>query len=61
MIYKARNSFIEFFGDYSSMPSEAKLKATNKTALKTLTLNQMLQGLPIAVAQIRQVIIQKTY
>ena len=28
MPYKARNSVIEFFDDYSSMISEAKLKAT---------------------------------
>ena len=28
MLYKARNSVIEFFDDYSSMISEAKFKAS---------------------------------
>ena len=34
MPYKARNSVIEFFDDYSSMISEAKLKGTKGTGLK---------------------------
>ena len=34
MLYKARNSVAEFFDDYSSMVSEAKLKATKRTGLK---------------------------
>ena len=37
MFYKARNSVIGFFDDYSSMISEAKLKATKGTGLKILT------------------------
>ena len=44
MFYKARNSVIEFFDDYSSMVSETKLKANNKTSgkrLKILTPKQM--------------------
>ena len=42
MLYKARNSVIKFFDDYSSMVSEAKLKATKGTGLKILTPKQML-------------------
>ena len=53
MLYKARNSVIKFFDDYSSMVSEAKLKATIWTGLKILTPKQMLQKLPIALAQVK--------
>ena len=53
MLYKARNSVIGFFDDYSSMVSEAKLKATKGTGLKILTPKQMLQRLPIALAQVK--------
>ena len=53
ILYKVKNSVIEFFDDYSSMMSEAKLKASNKTGLKILTPIQMLQRLPIALAQVK--------
>ena len=53
MLYKARNSVIEFFDDYSSMVSEAKRKATKGTGLKILTPKQMLQRLLIALAQVK--------
>ena len=53
MLYKARNSVIEFFDDYSSMVSEAKPKAIKETGLKILTPKQMLQRLPIALAQVK--------
>ena len=53
MLYKARNSVIDFFHDYSSVVSEAKLKATKGTGLKILTPKQMLQRLPIATAQVK--------
>ena len=42
MLYKARNEVIKFFNDYSSMVSEVKNKANNKTSgkgLKILTPN----------------------
>ena len=52
MLYKARNRLSEFFYYYYySMLSEAKLKATKETGLKILTPTQMLQRLPIALAQ----------
>ena len=53
ILCKVRNSVIEFFDDYSSMTSEAKLKASNETGLKILTPKQMLQRLPIALAQVK--------
>ena len=53
MLYKARNEAIKLYDDYSSMMSEAKLKATKETGLKILTPEQMLQGLPIALAQVK--------
>ena len=53
MLYKTRNSVIEFFDDYSSVLSKAKLKATKGTGLEILTSKQMLQKLPIALAQVK--------
>ena len=43
MLYKARNEAIKFFNDYSSVVSEGKNKAKNKTGgkgLKILTPKQ---------------------
>ena len=51
MLYKATNEAIKFYDDYSSMMSEAKYRATKGTGLKILTPKQMLQRLPIALAQ----------
>ena len=56
MLYKARNEAIKFYDDYSLMASEAKNKAKNKTSgkgLKILTPKQLLQRLPIALAQVK--------
>ena len=53
MLYKARNEAITFFDDYSLMVSEAKNKTTKGTGLKILTPKQMLQRLPIALAQVK--------
>ena len=56
MLYKARNEVIKFYDDYSLMVSEAKNKAKNKTSgkgLKILTPKQLLQGLPIVLAQVK--------
>ena len=52
MLCKARNEAIKFY-DYTSMMSEAKVKATKGTGLKTLTPKQMLQRLPIALAKVK--------
>ena len=54
MFYKARNEAINFFDEYSSKVSEAKNKAKNEgNRLKILTPKQLLQRLPIAVAQVK--------
>ena len=58
MLYKERNEAIQFYDDYSLMMSEAKTKskqnnATKETGLKIFTLKQMLQRLPIALAQVK--------
>ena len=55
MLYKARNEAIRFYDDYSSMMPESKTKARaiKETGLKILSLKQMLQRLPIALAQIK--------
>ena len=53
MLYKARDSVTEFFDNYSSMVSEAELKATKGIRLKILTPKQMLQRLPIAIAKLK--------
>ena len=52
-LYKARNEVIKFSDDYSLMISEAKYKATKGTGIKILTPKQMLQKLPIALAQVK--------
>ena len=52
-LYKARNEAIKFYDDYSLMMSEAKTKATKGTGLKILTPKQMLQRLPISLAQVK--------
>ena len=53
ILNRARNKVIKFFDDYSSMVSEAKLKATKGTGLKILTPKQLLQRLPIALGQVK--------
>ena len=53
MFYRSRNQAIKFYDDHSSMMSETKYKATKGTGLKILTPKQMLQRLPIALAQVK--------
>ena len=53
MLYIARNEAIKFYDDHSLMMPEAKTKATKGTGLKILTPKQMLQRLPIALAQVK--------
>ena len=56
MLYKARKEATKLFDDNSLMVSEAKNKARNNTSgkgLKILTPKQMLQRLPIALAQVK--------
>ena len=53
MSYKVRKEFIKFCDDYSSIMSEAKIKATEGKGIKILTPKQMLQRLPIALAHVK--------
>ena len=53
MLCKARNRVIKFYDYYSSMVPEVKHKATKGTGLKILTPKQILQRLPITVAQVK--------
>ena len=51
--YNVRNEAFKFYDDYSLIMSEAKIKATKGKGLKILTPTQMLQRLPIALAQVK--------
>ena len=56
MLYHSRNEFINFHDDCSLMASEANSKAKNIASvkgLKILTRKQLLQRLPIALAQVK--------
>ena len=53
MLYKVRKEAIKFFDDYSLMMSQAKNKIIKGTGLKILTPKQMLQRLPITLAQVK--------
>ena len=54
MLYKARNEAIKFYDDgFSSMISDAKYRATKGAGRKILTPKQMLQRLPISLAQVK--------
>ena len=58
ILYKARDETIKFYDDYSSMVSDAKNQAIKETiqrgsGLKILTPKQLLQRLPIALAQVK--------
>ena len=53
-LYKSRQAVIDFYRDYTKIVSEAKYRAKQEgTGLKILILKQMLQRLPIALAQIQ--------
>ena len=53
MLYRAKHEAIKFDDNYSSMMSEGKYRATKGKGLKILTSKQMLQILPIALAQVK--------
>ena len=53
MLYKVRNEVIKFYDDYSLIMSQSKTKATKGTGLKILTHKQMLQRIPITLAQMK--------
>ena len=51
MLCKAKNGASKFYEDYYLMISEVKYKATKGTGLKVSTPQQILQRLPIPLAQ----------
>ena len=53
MFYGARKRFINLFNDYVKIVSESNFEAIKGTGLKILTPKQMLQRLPIALAQLK--------
>ena len=53
IFFNAINNAIKFIEDYTSMILEAKRLAKQGTGLKILTPKQILQVLPIALAQIK--------
>ena len=53
MLQKARNEAIKFYDDCSSIMSETKYRATKGTGIQILTPKEMLQRLPIALAQVK--------
>ena len=50
--YNAKKAAIDFFDEYTSRASEVRRPAKRGAGLKILTPKQMLQRLPIALAQI---------
>ena len=53
LLYESRKAVIKLFNDYSSIVFEAKYKSIHGEGLKIVTLKQMLQRLPIALAQVK--------
>ena len=53
MLYKARKVVIKVFGDCFSVISEAKCKRIHEEGVKILIPRQMLQRLPITLAQVK--------
>ena len=51
--YKAREEVIILFDDCTTIISKAKYEVRHRKRLKILTLRQMLQRLPIALAQVK--------
>ena len=51
-LYSARKSAIDFFDEYTSRASEARSQEKKETGLTILSHKQMLQRIPIALAQV---------
>ena len=52
-LYESQEEVIKLFDDYSRIVSEAKYRTKYGESLKILTPKQMLQILPIAIAQVK--------
>ena len=53
ILFDLREKNIDFFRDYSFLLSDVKCKTKYGEGLKILTSKQMLQSLPIALAQVK--------
>ena len=53
MLYESRPGTIKLFNEYSLIASEDKYKAKQGKGLKILSPKQMLQRMPIALAQVK--------
>ena len=53
ILYKSREKVFKLFNYYSKIVSEAKYKTKHGEGLKILTPKEMLQRLPIALAQVK--------
>ena len=53
MLYESRQAVIKLFNDYYSIESGAKHKAKQVKGFKILVPKQMLQRLPIPLAQVK--------
>ena len=53
MFWEAREKFIEFFDDFSTIVFESKRASFYEKRLKILTAKQMFQKLQIALAQVK--------
>ena len=53
MLYESREAAIKLFNDYSLIISELKYRATHGEERKILITKQILQRLPIALAQVK--------
>ena len=53
ILFNGRNDSIKFIEDYDSLILEAKRKATEGIGLNILTTTQILQRLPIVLAQLK--------
>ena len=52
MFYKAREKVIKLSDDYTAIVSKVKYEAANGKGIKILTFKQILQRLPIPLAQV---------
>ena len=52
-LYESQRKVIQLFDDFSRIASEAKHKTKHGESLKILTHKQMLQRLPIALAEVK--------
>ena len=53
MLYKVQNNVIKFLDDYNLMVPKANYKTIHEKGIQISTHKQMLQRLPVALAQVK--------